>query len=95
VDVPDEATASARRRDGSAAALASAVLDEEAARQEAQARASEQVIFPDDIASGRRSEPSTSARRSPRGGKADVRRARAADLARQLTLNAVQTIEPS
>ena len=35
------------------AALASAVLDEEAARQEAQARASEQVVFPDDAAPGR------------------------------------------
>src|SRR5947209_3960205 len=35
-----------------AAALAATVLDEEAARQAAQARAKEQVIFPDDLLPG-------------------------------------------
>ena len=42
---------------GNAASLAAAVLDEEAARQEAQARAKEQVIFPDDLLPGVNSEP--------------------------------------
>jgi ABC-type branched-subunit amino acid transport system ATPase component/predicted MFS family arabinose efflux permease len=41
------------------AALARAVLDEEAARQDAQARAREDVIFPDDLLPGVRSEPLT------------------------------------
>ena len=40
-----------------AAALAAAVLDEEAARQDAQARAPEQVIFPDDLLPGVNSAP--------------------------------------
>ena len=44
---------------GDAAALAAAVLDEEAARQEAQERAREQVIFPDDLLPGVNSEPVT------------------------------------
>ncbi len=42
-----------------AASLAATVLDEEAARQEAQARAKEQVIFPDDLLPGVNSEPVT------------------------------------
>jgi ABC-type branched-subunit amino acid transport system ATPase component/predicted MFS family arabinose efflux permease len=42
-----------------AAALAAAVLDEEAARQAAQARAKEQVIFPDDLLPGVNAEPMT------------------------------------
>jgi ABC-type branched-subunit amino acid transport system ATPase component/predicted MFS family arabinose efflux permease len=40
-----------------AAALAATVLEEEAARQEAQARAKEQVIFPDDLLPGVNSAP--------------------------------------
>ncbi|HEY7105279.1 MAG TPA: ABC transporter, partial [Acidimicrobiia bacterium] len=43
--------------DGSAAALASAVLEEEDAREAAQKRAREQVIFPDDLLPGVNSEP--------------------------------------
>jgi ABC-type branched-subunit amino acid transport system ATPase component/predicted MFS family arabinose efflux permease len=43
--------------DGSAAALAAAVLDEEDAREAAQKRAREQVIFPDDLLPGVNSEP--------------------------------------
>ncbi len=43
--------------DGSAAALASAVLDEEDAREIAQKRAREQVIFPDELLPGVNSEP--------------------------------------
>ncbi len=42
-----------------AAALAAAVLDEEAAREEAQAQSREQVIFPDDLLPGVNSEPIT------------------------------------
>ena len=38
-------------------ALVAAVLDEEAARQAAQARAKEQIIFPDDLLPGVHSEP--------------------------------------
>jgi ABC-type branched-subunit amino acid transport system ATPase component/predicted MFS family arabinose efflux permease len=43
--------------DGSAAALAATVLEEEAAREAAQKRAREQVIFPDDLLPGVNSEP--------------------------------------
>ena len=54
---------------GDAAALAAAVLDEEAARQEAQARAREQVIFPDDLLPGvELGAGQLQAKRSPRGG---------------------------
>jgi len=44
------------------------VLDEEAARQEAQARASEQVIFPDDMLRASNRSRSTSPG-VPKGGK--------------------------
>jgi ABC-type branched-subunit amino acid transport system ATPase component/predicted MFS family arabinose efflux permease len=44
---------------GGAAALVAVVLDEEEARQEAQARAREQVIFPDDLLPGVNSTPLT------------------------------------
>jgi ABC-type branched-subunit amino acid transport system ATPase component/predicted MFS family arabinose efflux permease len=54
---------------GDAAALASAVLDEEAARQEAQARAAEQVVFPDELLPGVNSEPITFRDAFARGGK--------------------------
>jgi MFS family permease len=43
--------------DGSAAALAATVLEEEDAREEAQKRLREQVIFPDDLLPGVNSEP--------------------------------------
>lgn len=54
---------------GDAAALASAVLDEEAARQAAQERAAEQVIFPDDLLPGVNSEPIGFKEAFARGGK--------------------------
>ena len=56
--------------EGSAASLAAAVLDEEAARQEAQARAKEQVIFPDDLLPGVNSEPVALQGRVRRGRQA-------------------------
>ena len=55
--------------EGSAASLAAAVLDEEAARQEAQARAKEQVIFPDELLPGVNSEPVSFHDAFARGGK--------------------------
>jgi ABC-type branched-subunit amino acid transport system ATPase component/predicted MFS family arabinose efflux permease len=60
-------TAGGDRRD--AASLAAAVLDEEAARQEAQSRAREQVIFPDDLLPGVNSDPITMREALVRGGK--------------------------
>src|SRR3954447_24461949 len=42
----------AGEREGSAASLAAAVLDEGAARQAAQKRSREQIIFPDDLLPG-------------------------------------------
>ena len=54
---------------GEVAALAAAVLDEEAARQEAQARAREQVVFPDDLLPGVNSEPIGFREAFARGGK--------------------------
>ncbi|TML87168.1 MAG: MFS transporter [Actinobacteria bacterium] len=56
-------------RPGEVAALAAAVLDEEAARQEAQARATEQVIFPDQLLPGVNSEPVSFRDAFARGGK--------------------------
>ena len=56
-------------RQGDAASLAAAVLDEEAARQEAQARSKEQVIFPDELLPGVNSEPVTFHEAFARGGK--------------------------
>ncbi|MEX1007455.1 MAG: ATP-binding protein [Acidimicrobiia bacterium] len=47
----------AERGDGSAAALAATVLEEEDAREIAQKRAREQVIFPDELLPGVNSEP--------------------------------------
>jgi ABC-type branched-subunit amino acid transport system ATPase component/predicted MFS family arabinose efflux permease len=54
---------------GDVAALAAAVLDEEGARQEAEARAKEQVIFPDDLLPGVNSEPVSFREAFARGGK--------------------------
>jgi len=55
--------------DGSAAALASAVLEEEDAREIAQKRAREQVIFPDDLLPGVNSAPVSFADAFRVGGK--------------------------
>jgi ABC-type branched-subunit amino acid transport system ATPase component/predicted MFS family arabinose efflux permease len=80
--------------EGSAASLAAAVLDEEAARQEAQARAKEQIIFPDDLLPGVNSEPVDFKEAFAKGG---VRMFVILGLLislDQLTLNAVQTLEP-
>ncbi len=54
---------------GNAASLAAVVLAEEASRQEAQALAREQVIFPDDLLPGVNSEPVTFKQAFQRGGK--------------------------
>ena len=53
---------------GGAAALAAAVLDEEEAREAAQSRAREQVIFPDDLLPGVNSEPMSLRDGFKRGG---------------------------
>ena len=79
---------------GNAAALASAVLDEEAARQDAQARANEQVIFPDDMLPGVESEPVNFRQAFDKGGKLMFVVLGLLISFDQLTLNAVQTIEP-
>jgi ABC-type branched-subunit amino acid transport system ATPase component/predicted MFS family arabinose efflux permease len=79
---------------GNAAALAAAVLDEEAARQAAQARAKEQVIFPDDLLPGVHSDPVGWKESFAKGGvKMFVILGLLFSLD-QLTLNAVQTLEP-
>src|SRR5262249_47548720 len=54
---------------GDVAALAAAVLDEDEARQEAEERAQEQVIFPDDLLPGVNSEPVSFREAFARGGK--------------------------
>ena len=79
---------------GDAAALAAAVLDEEAARQAAQARAREQVIFPDDLLPGVASEAVSWSDAFAKGG---VRMALIFGLLiafDQLTLNSVQFLVP-
>jgi ABC-type branched-subunit amino acid transport system ATPase component/predicted MFS family arabinose efflux permease len=79
---------------GDAALLAATVLEEEAARQEAQARAKEQVIFPDDLLPGVHSEPVGFKDAFARGG---VRMFVLFGLLISLdsfTLNAVQAITP-
>ncbi len=80
--------------EGSAASLAAAVLDEEAARQEAQARAKEQVIFPDDLLPGVNSEPVNFRDAFAKGGARMFVVLGLLISLDQLTLNAVQTIEP-
>jgi ABC-type branched-subunit amino acid transport system ATPase component/predicted MFS family arabinose efflux permease len=79
---------------GEAAALAAAVLDEEAARQEAQARANEQVIFPDDLLPGVNSEPVDFKMAFAKGGVLMMVVLGLMISLDQFTLNAVQTIEP-
>ncbi|MGZ4211555.1 MAG: MFS transporter, partial [Actinomycetota bacterium] len=80
--------------EGSAASLAAAVLDEEAARQEAQARAKEQVIFPDDLLPGVNSPPVDFQEAFAKGGALMFVVLGALISLDQLILNAVQTIEP-
>jgi len=79
---------------GSAAALASAVREEEAARQAAQARAREQIIFPDDLLPGVNSEPVNFHQAFSKGGAYMFVVLGLLISFDQLTLNAVQTIEP-
>jgi ABC-type branched-subunit amino acid transport system ATPase component/predicted MFS family arabinose efflux permease len=90
VDAVDEAASGS----GTAASLAAAVLDEEAARQEAQARAKEQVIFPDDMLPGVESEPVSFREAFDKGGKLMFVVLGLLISLDQLTLNAIQTIEP-
>jgi ABC-type branched-subunit amino acid transport system ATPase component/predicted MFS family arabinose efflux permease len=80
--------------EGSAASLVAAVLDEEAARQEAQARAREQIIFPDDLLPGVNSEPVDFKEAFAKGGALMFVVLGALISLDQLILNAVQTIEP-
>src|SRR5713226_6157935 len=77
---------------GDVAALAAAVLDEEAARQAAQARAKEQVIFPDDLLPGVNSEPVTFQQAFAKGGRLMLVVLGLLISFDQLTLNAVQLI---
>jgi MFS family permease len=80
--------------EGSAASLAAAVLDEEALRQEARDRAKEQVIFPDDLLPGVNSEPVSLRGAFAAGGVGMFVVLGLLVSLDQLTLNAVQTIEP-
>ena len=80
--------------EGSAASLAAAVLDEEAARQAAQARAKEQIIFPDDLLPGVNSDPVNFTEAFAKGGVFMFVILGLLISFDQLTLNAVQTIEP-
>ncbi|MDX6619063.1 MAG: hypothetical protein QOK36_1449 [Gaiellales bacterium] len=80
--------------ESSAASLVAAVLDEEAARQEAQARAREQVIFPDDLLPGVNSEPVNFKEAFAKGGTRMFVILGLLISLDQLTLNAVQTLEP-
>jgi ABC-type branched-subunit amino acid transport system ATPase component/predicted MFS family arabinose efflux permease len=100
VEPPDEAPANEATTEtvtsgmGNAAALAAAVLDEEAARQEAQDRSKEQVIFPDDMLPGVESEPVNFSQAFAKGGKLMFVVLGLLVSFDQLTLNAIQTIEP-
>jgi ABC-type branched-subunit amino acid transport system ATPase component/predicted MFS family arabinose efflux permease len=80
--------------EGSAASLVAAVLDEEAARQAAQARAKEQVIFPDDLLPGVNSEPVNFKQAFSLGGAGMFVVLGLLVSLDQLTLNAVQTFVP-
>jgi ABC-type branched-subunit amino acid transport system ATPase component/sugar phosphate permease len=90
LDAPDESTGGG----GNAASLAAAVLDEEAARQAAQARAKEQVIFPDDMLPGVESEPVSFPQAFALGGARMFVILGLLISFDQLTLNAVQMIAP-
>jgi ABC-type branched-subunit amino acid transport system ATPase component/MFS family permease len=90
VDAPDQSTGGS----GNAASLAAAVLDEEAARQAAQARAKEQVIFPDDMLPGVESEPVSFPQAFALGGARMFVILGLLISFDKLTLNAVQMITP-
>jgi ABC-type branched-subunit amino acid transport system ATPase component/predicted MFS family arabinose efflux permease len=94
VDAPNEPTPATGPGSGTAAALAAAVLDEEAARQAAQERAKEQVIFPDDMLPGVESEPVGFPEAFAKGGRLMFVVLGLLISLDQLTLNAVQTIQP-
>ena len=79
---------------GNAASLAAAVLDEEAARQEAQARAKQQVIFADDMLPGVESDPVSMREAFAKGGAYMFVILGLLISFDQLTLNAVQLINP-
>jgi len=89
-----ETTGEATGGSGNAASLAAAVLDEEAARQEAQARAKEQVLFPDDMLPGVDSAPVTFREGLAKGGALMFVVLGLLISFDQLTLNAVQLITP-
>jgi ABC-type branched-subunit amino acid transport system ATPase component/predicted MFS family arabinose efflux permease len=80
--------------EGSAASLVAAVLDGEAARQAAQDRAHEQIIFPDDLLPGVNSEPVDFKEAFAKGGARMFVILGLLISLDQLTLNAVQTLEP-
>ena len=92
MDSIDEATGGGTG--GNAASLAAAVLDEEAARQAAQDRAKEQVIFPDDMLPGVESAPVTFREGLAKGGVFMFVILGLLISFDQLTLNAVQLIVP-
>jgi ABC-type branched-subunit amino acid transport system ATPase component/predicted MFS family arabinose efflux permease len=77
-----------------AASLAATVLEEEAARQAMQDRAKEQIIFPDDLLPGVNSEPVTWRNAFSRGGARMFVILGLLLSLDQITLNALQTIEP-
>ncbi len=77
------------------AGLAAAVLDEEAARQAAQERAKEQVIFPDDLLPGVHSEPVSFRQALAKGGARMFVILGLTISLDQLTLNAVQAVTPN
>jgi ABC-type branched-subunit amino acid transport system ATPase component/predicted MFS family arabinose efflux permease len=79
----------------SPAILTAAVLDEEAARQAAQARAREPVIFPDDLLPGVDSAPVSFHDAFARGGRMMFVVLGLMISLDQLTLNAVQAITPN
>jgi ABC-type branched-subunit amino acid transport system ATPase component/predicted MFS family arabinose efflux permease len=89
-----ETTGEATGGTGNAAALAAAVLDEEAARQAVQARAKEQVIFPDDMLPGVESAPVSLREALAKGGALMFVVLGLLISFDQLTLNAVQLIGP-
>jgi ABC-type branched-subunit amino acid transport system ATPase component/sugar phosphate permease len=89
-----ETTGEATGGTGNAASLAAAVLEEEAARQEAQARAKQQVIFPDDMLPGVDSAPVGFREAFERGGVLMFVVLGLLISFDQLILNAVQTIGP-
>ncbi len=90
MNAPDEAAGGS----GNAASLAAAVLDEEAARQEAQARAKQQVIFADDMLPGVESAPVSMREAFAKGGAYMFVILGLLISFDQLTLNAVQLITP-